>query len=168
MPGIDRLSPGAPAASASGAPHPLLAPTDAPLLRDSSPHVLDYHQFAALFGGTPRRNGLLAALGTRLEQLHGGGVVPICLLIGGGFVRPGAEPRDFDGLVVYRLRDGTDPASIIPLLRESVQGLDLRYLPGDCGPQILIKVSCFFHTLYQSRDRCGAQPSFLVTLESDS
>jgi hypothetical protein len=129
--------------------------------------MLDFHRFAALFGGTPRRNELLGALRTRLDQLQSGGVVPICLLIGGGFVRPGVEPGDLDGLLVYRLREGTDAASIIPLLRECVHGLDLRYVPGDGGPQILIKVSCFFHTLYQSRDRGGAQPSFLVNLESD-
>jgi hypothetical protein len=128
--------------------------------------MLDFAQFTRLFGGTARRDGLLAALRARLEKLNCAGLEPLCLLVGGSFVRRDAEPGDLDGLLVYRVRSGTEPASIIPLLGERVPELDLRYAPGDAGPHILMKMSCFFHTLYQSRDRDGAQPSFLVQLES--
>jgi hypothetical protein len=62
--------------------------------------------------------------------------------------------------VVYR----TDaaPEAIAAALRPRVDGLDLRYLPQDADPILLIKMTCFFHTLYQGIDKGGRRGSVLV------
>jgi len=144
----------------------LLAPPDAPVLVRSSPHVLDLASFGRHFGRSPRRRALLAGLEAELGFLKARGVVPLCLLVGGGFVRDSDLPGDLDALVVYALDPsvGTDAARI--LLGRRPPGLDLRFVPGDVGPVPLMRMSCFFHTLYQSRDRRGEQASFLVTLDA--
>ena len=80
-------------------------------------------------------------------------------------VRHGEAPGDLDALVVYALEAGSDVEAAGLLLKRKVDGLDLRYVPGDVGPALLIRMSCFFHTLYQSRDRHGDQASFLITME---
>lgn len=143
----------------------LLAPPEAPLIGQSSPHILSLTAFEERFGGSPRRRTLLTALAAELAYLKRNGVTPLCLLAGGGFVRDGAEPGDFDALIAYALASGAQPDAIRSLLTRRPLGLDLRFVPSDAGPLPLMRMSCFFHTLYQARDRGGAQASFLVPLE---
>lgn len=142
----------------------LLAPAAAPLLRDSSPHVIDLPAFEGLFGHGPRRSAILEALRSWLLRLSSAGVAPICLLVGGSFVRAEDEPNDLDGLLVYRLVD-RDAARALSVLQERVPGLDLRIVPGDADPILLLRMSCFFHTLYQSRNLSGGEASFLIRFE---
>lgn len=142
----------------------LLAPAGAPVLMDSSPHMISFAAFARLFGGSPRRRELLAALDSELRLLKEQGVDPLCLLVGGGFVRDGASPGDLDALVAYALAPGSTVDVTRLLAGRDTGDLDLRFVPGDVGPLLLMKMSCFFHTLYQSRDRGGDQASFIVTI----
>lgn len=143
----------------------LLDPPDAPVVTRSSPYVMSLDGFARAFGGSSRRRHLLTALRRELRFLAEQGINPLCLLAGGGFVRRGDNPGDLDALVVY----GLDPAVGVDaagLLRDRPRSdLDLRFVPGDVGPVPLLKMGCFFHTLYQSRNRDGAQASVIVTLE---
>ncbi len=143
----------------------LLAPTSAPVLARSSPHVMRLDAFRGRFGGSARRRELIAKLEAELGHLRSNGIAISCLLVGGGFVRHGEAPGDLDALVVYALDAGSDVEAAGLLLKRKVDGLDLRYVPGDVGPALLIRMSCFFHTLYQSRDRHGDQASFLITME---
>ncbi len=145
-----------------GAHFPLLCPTEAPMLGKSSPHLMGFEEFAEAFGGSLRRDLLLDRLRASLRQLETNGLSPLCLLIGGGFTRCGDAPNDIDGLVAYSLKPDA-PADWSMLLRRRVEGLDLRYVPADVHPALLIRMSCFFHTLYQSRNRSGDGSSFLIT-----
>ncbi len=144
---------------------PLLAPLEAPVLTRSSPYVIGFAMLVRQFGGSARRRELLAALEAELRFLKDRGIVPLCLLVGGGFVRSGDSPGDFDALVVYRLEPVIGTDAVQELLTRRSKALDLRFVPGDVGPVPLMRMSCFFHTLYQSRDRQGGQASFIVTLD---
>ena len=150
--------------TATDPPLELLFPAEAPDLRQSSPHVVEFDRFVSRFGGSARRQSLLASLGAHLGHLRQSGVAPVCLLVGGGFVGPNAAPGDLDGLLAYRLSADIDPASGVAAMRCRVPGLDLRFVPVDGAPEMLIKMACFFHTLYQSRDKGMARPSFLIPL----
>ncbi|QMW22117.1 DUF6932 family protein [Sandaracinobacteroides saxicola] len=143
----------------------LQSPADAPILAESSPHMLDFGTFADRFATSPARRHLLRALADRLGRLRDHGVEPLFLLVGGGFVRAQHEPADLDALVGYRLgASGVMTDSMVALLRERGSGLDLRFVAADGRPELLVRMACFFHTLYQSRDKGYSQPSFLVTI----
>lgn len=145
-------------------PAKLLDPVKAPSLVRSSPHVMTFPDFAATFGGSPQRHRLLVTVEEELRVLRSHGIVAMCLLIGGSFVREVPAPNDLDALVVYRLEPEATSDAIDLMTQRVRDGLDLRFVPGDVGPLPLVKMACFFHTLYQSRDRGGDQASYLVTL----
>lgn len=149
------------------APYALLVPAAAPQLMCSSPHAMTLRDFTNRHATSPHRITLLHALDSQLAALRAVGLVPLCLLVGGSFLRDGDIPGDLDALLVYRFvkMDGVETAPTIP---SAGTGLDLRYVPADAEPELLIKMSCFFHTLYQSRDRTdGAQPSLIVSIRDD-
>ncbi|KTF69092.1 DUF6932 family protein [Sphingomonas sp. HT-1] len=146
-------------------PAMLLDPIDAPLVTRSSPHLMRLDAFKARFCAAPKRQQLWTSMISELHFMRSQGVPPMCLLIGGSFVGDGESPNDLDALVVYRLAPDARPDAIDVLLRRRREGLDLRFVAGDAGPVPLIKMSCFFHTLYQSRDRGGDQASYLIVLQ---
>jgi hypothetical protein len=146
----------------NGRPAMLLDPAEAPLLTRSSPHLIRFERFVARFGGSTERRALLKLLATELDFLRSSGLPPMCMLVGGSFVRQGATPNDLDALVVYRLAPDAAPDLAELLGSRSREGLDLRFVAGDAGPVPLLKMACFFHTLYQSRDRGGDQASYLI------
>lgn len=144
----------------------LLAPVDAPLIAHSSPHVCTTAQFAARFIVDERRRLLWDRLDLQLNNLRRGGLTPSFLMVGGGFVRPQHTPRDLDALIGYSVPPpALLVAETIEAMRTPVEGLDLRFVPIDVGPVVLVRMACFFHTLYQSRNQSLAQPSFLIALE---
>lgn len=143
----------------------LLAPAEAPTLARSSPHLATFGEFAERFGTSAERLELIHRLETVLDDLNATGIATPCMLVGGGFIRSAAQPRDLDALVVYRLAEHGDIEGASGLLKRGTIGLDLRYVPCDVGPIPLVRMTCFFHTLYQSRDRHGDQASVLVVLE---
>lgn len=150
----------------ASAPAMLLDPVDAPLITRSSPHVMQLEAFAARFGCSEKRRQLWDLMVLALRDMQSRGLTPMCLLVGGSFVGGGEHPNDLDALVVYRLSPNASPDAIELVLRRRREGLDLRFVAGDAGPIALIKMSCFFHTLYQSRDRGGDQASYLIVLPS--
>lgn len=138
----------------------LLAPSHAPMLFDSSPHVVRWTWLAQHLGWTPRRQLLLQRLSARLDAMRDAGVLPVCALVGGSFAGFGDAPKDLDALILYRAAGGAD--AIVAALRPVTDGLDLRFVPDDADPILLIKMTCFFHTLYQGIDKGNARGSVLV------
>ncbi|MEP9359965.1 hypothetical protein [Sphingomonas sp. KR3-1] len=143
----------------------LLSPAHAPALFESSPHVVSAPWLSEHLGWSPGRRVLLERFTARIEAMRAQRVMPLCALVGGSFVGTGDAPNDLDALVIYR----TDaaPDVIAAVLRTKIEGLDLRYVPEDADPILLIKMTCFFHTLYQGIDN-GACRGSMLTLFHDS
>jgi hypothetical protein len=140
----------------------LLSPASAPTLFESSPHVVGAAWLSEHLGWSPKRRILLERFAARVEAMRGQGVVPLCALVGGSFVGSGEAPNDLDALVIYRAE--ATPEAIAAALRPKIEGLDLRYVPEDASPILLIKMTCFFHTLYQGIDKGACRGSVLTLL----
>ncbi|MBQ1497041.1 MAG: hypothetical protein IIZ38_01875 [Sphingomonas sp.] len=138
----------------------LLAPEPAPNMFASSPHVVRFAWLFEHLAWSPGRRALLERFAARIEAIRAQGVMPLCALIGGSFVGTGEAPNDLDALVIYRA--DAAPEAIAAALSMKIEGLDLRYVPEDADPILLIKMTCFFHTLYQGIDKGGGRGSILA------
>lgn len=150
------------------------APLEAVLLRipDPGPHMLPSSPRMTTpgwmrreLGWTPHRQALIASFERRLADLKAAGIEPVCALVGGSIMGDKEAPGDLDSLIVYRL-DPSRPITAVAaeLLRRKDKGLDLRFVPADADPALLVKMSCFFHMLYQGINKGLNRPSLLLAL----
>ncbi|GAB3350515.1 DUF6932 family protein [Lysobacter tyrosinilyticus] len=135
---------------------------------NASPYLIDPHTFIARFAQSPARQALVASLRQTLLEL-----APLCeveaLLVGGSLLDVQNDaPRDFDAVLFYAMRAPADSRQTAQALaaiaaRGKARALDLRFVPTDAGPQVLIKAACYFAMLYSSeRDRSEARKGALL------
>jgi hypothetical protein len=147
----------------------LRIPDPGPQLLPSSPRLTTLAWMRRELGWSPHRRVLIAAFERRLAELRSSGVQPVCALVGASIMGDKEEPGDLDGLIVYRLDSerefGPEAAEC---LRRKEPGLDLRFVPADAEPALLVKMSCFFHMLYQGINKGLQRPSVLLVLDRDA
>ena len=128
---------------------------------NASPWVTDAEGFANAFSNSAVRRSRLAALERALGQLRG--LVEVeCCLVGGSFVdAANPVPKDVDIVVLYRARAQPryDLGRGLQRLtrRFLLDGIDMRLVPCDASPWLVVKLVSFFTMLYLSR-RLGAEP----------
>ncbi|WP_155616945.1 DUF6932 family protein [Xanthomonas translucens] len=101
--------------------------------------------------GDPCREGLLKQLGSLLDVLRSNGVEPIALLVGGSFLRPLVPPKDLDCVLFYQ--SNCDIAARLMMYQRNIAqvGVDVRFVPIDSDPLIVLKSAIYFGTLYGMR-----------------
>lgn len=119
---------------------------------NSSPHIVAMSDFDGFFRRDAKRQRFVGALNDTLRalrkhiQVHG-------LLVAGSFLDLSKDPRDLDGALLYSARTPyeSDWNAIKAVLENSrCQGLDLRPVPLDGNPLLMVKVVCFMTSLYLS------------------
>lgn len=106
-------------------------------------------------GFLSNRAVFLAELRTGLERLQLLGVSPIAALLGGSAIGPAERPSDLDCAIFYRVAPEATPRleGLAPLQRDlRRQRLDVRFIPLDGDPLLLIKAVSFFTTLYSKHN----------------
>ena len=139
---------------------------------NSSPYVLSLPDFVRQFAAPGIRAALLDRLGRTLDAMGRAGCPARYLLVGGSFINQTAEPRDLDLVVFYQRVPGAGDAGTFLLnLRDSLSKerlIDARFVALDGDPLWVIKLSAYFHALYQQAPPGvvseGMRGSVLVTL----
>lgn len=114
---------------------------------NATPYVVSLSKFIESSWSSSRQT-LIEALVSALAQLRGGGLRAEVLLVGGSFLDTGKSPRDLDCVIFY----SRESDSSIDLGRwqhdQRVLGLDVRLLPIDIDPVMVLKMALFFGVLY--------------------
>ena len=99
------------------------------------------------------KRALRDALSTALKQLPDIGLQAEIVLIGGSFLQLDSSPKDLDCVVFYS-RPGEIAGDLAGWqARQHAHGLDLRLIPIEMDPVMVLKTALFFGTLYGvSRD----------------
>jgi hypothetical protein len=122
---------------------------------NASPWMVDNAAFQRAFGGNALRRGRLSALQQAFGDLAQ--VVDVqCCLVGGSFVDvANAAPNDLDIVVFYRARTEVrfEPGRALQRLTRKflLDHIDMRFVPCDAEPWLLVKLTSYFTMLYQSR-----------------
>ncbi|HIE5355481.1 TPA: DUF6932 family protein [Stenotrophomonas maltophilia] len=138
----------------AGLPQYLL-PIAASTPGNASPWLADRAAFERAFGGSSLRQVRLAALGRALADLTQ--VVQVhCCLVGGSFVDvSNAVPNDLDIVVFYSARADVrfEPGRALQRLTRKflLEHIDMRFVPCDAEPWLMVKLTSYFTQLYQSR-----------------
>jgi hypothetical protein len=138
----------------AGLPQYLL-PIAASTPGNASPWLADRAAFERAFGGSSLRRVRLAALGRALADLAQ--VVQVhCCLVGGSFVDvSNAVPNDLDIVVFYSARADVrfEPGRALQRLTRKflLEHIDMRFVPCDAEPWLMVKLTSYFTQLYQSR-----------------
>ncbi len=127
---------------------------------NATPYLQSYADFRARAPEWPGRGELVA----RLEQIRAESeqynVIIEAILIGGSFTElTKPAPGDVDCLMLYRqARSGRaiQAEGLADLQRRAkAERVDVRFLPLDSDPLVLVKVLCYFTILY-SKDKQAA------------
>ena len=138
----------------AGLPQYIL-PVSASTPSNASPWLTDTAGFQCAFGDSALRKQLLAALTRALADLAQ--VVDVqCCLVGGSFVDvANTAPNDLDIVVFYQARAEVriEPGRALQRLTRKflLEQIDMRFVPCDAGPWLLVKLASYFTMLYQSR-----------------
>ncbi|MDT7854949.1 DUF6932 family protein, partial [Xanthomonas hortorum] len=122
---------------------------------NASPWLTDSSGFQRAFGGSALRQVRLEVLRTAFDNLKQ--VVDVqCCLVGGSFVDvSNAAPNDLDIVVFYRARGdvGFEPGRALQRLTRKflLKHIDMRFVPCDAEPWLLVKLTSYFTMLYLSR-----------------
>ena len=136
---------------------PFLGPIQSSTPLNSTPYVA--HLSDAANGEImPNRADLLQELVVAVEELRSLGLEAVAALLGGSAIGSKPDPADLDCVIFYRARD--QEAAANPTLglagfqqRMKARRLDLRLVPADGDPLLLIKTVSFFTTLYTTSPR---------------
>lgn len=114
---------------------------------NATPYVVTLERFLSEDWADERR-GMLDALVAAIARLRNEGLGVELLLVGGSFLDPGKTPRDLDCVIFY-----SRPTEITLDLvswqdEQRALKLDLRLLPIDIDPVIVLKTALFFGVLY--------------------
>lgn len=98
-----------------------------------------------------RRDRLMTIFLRCVDTLSARGIEPVAALLGGSAIGPKPNPSDLDCVLFYRadrdsIRDFSWMASFERASKSD--GLDVRLVPLDGDPVLLIKIASFFSTLY--------------------
>ena len=130
--------------------------TETPL--NSAPYIFDLPSFRQTFGSSTRRLAIIESFVQALDHLAACGAAWRMVLVGGSFIRPGPDPSDLDGLVVYDIDPARAGAAGCALQGFAAMTrswpIDLRLCPADAGPLILVKRSIFFSNLFSYDRQC--------------
>ncbi|MDQ8756908.1 hypothetical protein RCO27_11790 [Sphingosinicella sp. LHD-64] len=124
---------------------------------NATPYLIRYEDFRTRAAHWPERNELAAALDRVKSHAERLSLVIDAIVIGGSFtelLKP--SPKDVDCLMLYR-RPGlveATPANALNELQRSAkeERVDVRFIPIDGDPLILIKCLCYF-TVLLSKDK---------------
>lgn len=146
-----------------------LLPVQASNPTNATPWIADEASFFLAFGNTHARRELLSSLHRSFRMLEK--IIEIrCCLIGGSFVNvSNPAPRDIDIVLFYSLAPEfeLDPGRALQRVthRFSREKIDMRFVPCDGEPWLLVKLTSFFTTLYQTqRPNTGKEERGLVLL----
>jgi hypothetical protein len=97
-----------------------------------------------------KRRTLIDALIMALAELAARGVEPVAARRGGSAIGPKAHPADLDCVIFYRARDAVPDLGWLPGFQRDAKSraLDMRLVPIDSDPLMVIKYTSFFSTLY--------------------
>lgn len=114
---------------------------------NATPYVVSLERFLSE-DWTDERRVLLSGLVAAMDRLRGEGLGVELLLVGGSFLDPGKTPNDLDCVIFY-----SRPTEIaLDLVAwqddQKAAGLDLRLLPIDIDPVVVLKTALFFGVLY--------------------
>jgi hypothetical protein len=114
------------------------------------------------------RRAFLDRLILVLDQLASRDVMPVAVLVGGSVLTAKPDPGDLDAIVFYRL-EGNGVQAIATFGEAGAQwrraGLDLRLIPADGSPLLLIKTVSFFTTLFGCRRDGSPEPGGLLLVD---
>lgn len=122
---------------------------------NATPWIADEPSFSLAFGRTHARRELLSSLRRSFLMLEK--IIEIrCCLIGGSFVNASnPSPRDIDIVLFYSVSPDfeLDPGRALQRVthRFSRERIDMRFVPCDGEPWLLVKLTSFFTTLYQTQ-----------------
>jgi hypothetical protein len=134
---------------------PYLVPIAASTPGNASPWLADSAAFHRAFGGSELRQVRLAALRSALADLAQ--VVDVqCCLVGGSFLNiSNTAPNDLDIVAFYRARADVrfEPGRALQRLTRKflLDHIDMRFVPCDAEPWLMVKLTSYFTMLYQSR-----------------
>lgn len=104
----------------------------------------------------PAKAGLLARLEAALQMLPDIGLRAEIMLIGGSFLMRDSSPRDLDCVLYYTRETEPVPDLVRWQKDRRASGLDIRLVPMEMDPVMVLKMTLFFGVLYtRGRD---AQP----------
>jgi hypothetical protein len=101
------------------------------------------------------RASFVAELIVALDQLGALGMVPVAVLLGGSAIGPKPDPSDLDCVVFYEQAPDQDVRiSHANDFRHSakMRGLDIRLVPMDGDPLLLLKTVSYFSMLYSKKE----------------
>lgn len=126
---------------------------------NSSPYVTDLDGFIRDFSQDDTRKRMMGDFLSILNECQGCGIKILSIMIGGSFIRHAASvPKDLDGVLFYAVQDerADIPAFAGIIANAKSHGMDLRAIPVDVDPNLLIRAAAFFAMLY-SVDRSNAE-----------
>jgi hypothetical protein len=132
-----------------------LLPIAASTPGNASPWLADGTAFRSAFGGSELRQARLAALRSAFADLAQ--VVDVqCCLVGGSFLDvSNTAPNDLDIVAFYRARADVrfEPGRALQRLTRKflLEHIDMRFVPCDAEPWLMVKLTSYFTMLYQSR-----------------
>lgn len=144
----------------------LLQPEKAPTLLESAPYVLDRVSFRDRYGLSERRQAMITELFEHVQAMEAAGALVATILVGGSFIDLDREPRDLDCLALYSIVGTAGSEQLESLLAVGKQGaIDVRHLPADSDPILLLKAVLFFSELYCRRDPNGSHRRSLLLIK---
>lgn len=144
--------------------HVVPFPQNIPLCNafNATPYVISMERFAASFGGTDRRDKLIGTLRNLISSVDDAGAKLVALLVGGSIlVKRNALPKDIDCVFFYSAARDADlvPTRLHQLWGEAREAsVDVRFVPYDADPLVVLKACSFFSVLY-GRTRRSAELS---------
>lgn len=122
---------------------------------NATPYVVGLGEFLSE-SLPPAKRALRDALSAALGMLPNLGLQAEIIMIGGSFLRRDSKPRDLDCVVFYsRPGDLTGDVAAWQAQQKPL-GLDLRLIPIEMDPVMVLKTALFFGALY-GIDRGGTQ-----------
>ncbi len=131
---------------------------------NATPYVTTWSDFMRQEFAPPKR-ALVDALQGAIQELLDSGLRAEILLIGGSFLMSDAVPKDLDCVLYYTC----EPETKIDLLRRQADfravGLDMRLLPIEMDPVMVLKTALFFGVLYTRGREASPQLRGLVLVD---
>lgn len=128
----------------------------------SSPHAVTWEWMERNLCWNTHRQELLVQLREFTKSICHYGAIPQLLLIGGSYVSTAKTPKDVDFLLIYSVTEDFNSNLFVDFIRAKRIGLDYRLIPSDTGLLSIIKITIFYHLLYQGRK--GGKGSVILKL----
>lgn len=120
---------------------------------NATPYVMSFKGFCSTLAALPNRSQPLSALHYVLAEARRLAVEVSLILVGGSVLDPAnAHPRDIDCVLLYHAAQpcvAVRADCLVDLQFRGKQiGADVRFIPLDSDPLILVKAVSFFTTLF--------------------